>query len=133
MTEVKQGKDRRREPRTQIARPVYVEPADPQGERFEEVRTMRDISRCGFYFVTEKGSYWPGMQVHAIPTFGCFNIEFVGEVVRVEPLPAGEFGVAVRLLRVRDPIASPRTATRSTFLSFARADAPLRETHEQGF
>ncbi len=132
MTELVRGKERRREPRAQVARLVYVEPADQRGERFEEVRMMRDLSRNGFYFVTEKSSYWPGMQVHAIPAFGCFNLEYLGEVVRVEPLPAGEFGVAVRLLRVRDPIANPRTVARSIFHSFARVDAPPRATHNQG-
>src|SRR3972149_1335762 len=122
MTKLAQGKERRREPRAQIARPVYVEIADSHDEHFEELRTTRDLGRWGFYFVTEKGSYRPGMQVHAIPAFGCLNCEYEGEVVRVEQLPADEFGVAVRLLRVRDPIAGPHTVTRSTFDSFARAD-----------
>jgi len=125
MAELVPGKDRRREPRAQIARPVYVEPADPDGARFEEVHTTRDLSRSGFFFVTEKGSYRPGMQVHAIPSFGCLNLEYVGEVVRVEQLPEGGVGVAVRLLRVRDPIAGLRTAARSTFLTFSRADTSL--------
>jgi hypothetical protein len=125
MTKFAEGKERRREPRAQIARPVYVETADPDGEQFEEVRTTRDLGRWGFYFMTEKGSYRPGMQVHAIPAFGCLNCEYDGEVVRVERLPEGEFGVAVRLLCVRSAIAARKTVTRSTFDSFARAEAPL--------
>ena len=126
MDKLAQWEERRRESRAKIARPIYVEPADPHGERFEEVRTTRDISRYGFYFVTNKGSYWPGMQVHTISAFGCPSLEYVGEVVRVEQLPGGDFGVAVHLLRVRNPIADRHTATRSVFHSFARADAPLR-------
>jgi hypothetical protein len=125
MAERAQGKERRREHRAQIARPVYVETADPDGEQFEEVRTTKDLGRWGFYFVTQKDSYRPGMQVHAIPAFGCLNCEYEGEVVRVEQLPAGEFGVAVRLLCVRNAVSAPNTVTRSTFDSFARADAPL--------
>lgn len=126
MTELAKGKERRREPRAQIARPIYLEPADAHGERFEEVRTTRDLSRYGFYFVTNKGSYLPGMQVNTISAFGGLSLEYVGEVVRVEQLLGDEFGVAVHLLRVRNPIADERTATRSAFRSFARADAPLR-------
>jgi hypothetical protein len=110
MIKLAHGKERRREPRAQIARPVYVETAGPHDERFEELRTTRDLSRWGFYFVTEKGWYWPGMNVHAIPAFGFMNCEYEGEVVRVEQLSAGEFGVAVRLLCVRDPIAASNTA-----------------------
>jgi hypothetical protein len=131
MAELAQGKERRREPRAQIVRPVYVETADPEGEHFEELRSTRDLSRWGFYFVTEKRSYWPGMQVHAIPAFGCLNSEFDGEVVRVEQLPTGEFGIAVRLVCLRNPMAVLNTVVRSTFHSFARAHAPLEAAHEQ--
>jgi hypothetical protein len=131
MTKLEQRKERRREPRVQIARPVYLETADPHDEHFEDLRMTRDLSRWGFYFVTERGSYWPGMKVNAIPAYGCFNLEYECEVVRVEELPTGEFGVAVRLLCVRDPIAASNTFVRSTFHSFARADAPLQPAEEQ--
>jgi hypothetical protein len=125
MAKLAQGKERRREHRAQVARPVYVESTDPDGKQFEEVRTTRDLGRWGFYFVTEKSSYMPGMQVHAIPAFGCLNCEYEGEVVRVEQLPAGEFGIAVQLLCLRNAMSAPKTVTRSTFDSFARADVPL--------
>ena len=118
-------KERRREHRAKVARPVYVEAEDANGELFEELRTTRDLGRWGFYFVTENGSYHPGMQVHAIPAFGCLNSEYEGEVVRVEHLTTGEFGVAVRLLSVLNAAPARDTVTRSTFESFARADAPI--------
>ena len=130
MREPAKVKERRREPRARVARPVYVETTDPQGEHFEEIRTTRDLAHWGFYFVTEKGAYWPGMRVCAIPWFGCLNYEYEGQVVRVERLRAGEFGVAIRLLCVRDPIATPNTLARSTFHSFARAHAALQPAHE---
>ena len=82
-------KDRRREPRTRDARPVYVRLADPNGEQFEEVRTMRDFSRDGLYFLTEQSCYAAGMQLHVIPAFGSLNLEYVAEVVRVERTSAG--------------------------------------------
>jgi hypothetical protein len=67
---------------------------------------MDNFSESGFYFITHK-DYRPGMRLLAIPEFGCFNFEYEGEVVRVEALDCGEFGVAVRLLRIRSlPLAS---------------------------
>jgi hypothetical protein len=118
-------KERRREHRAKVARPVYLEAVSPNGELFEELRTTRDMGRWGFYFTTEKDSYRTGMAVRAIPAFGCLNSEYEGEVVRVEPLPTGEFGVAVRLLSVVNALPARDTVTRSTFESFARADAPV--------
>jgi len=114
--------DRRREPRVQSGRPVYVQPAEPGGEKFEELRTMKDFSRNGFYFITERESYQPGMQLHVIPAFGAFNLEYLGEVVRVEQLPFDEFGIAVRLLCVRNVTDKNRTATMTAFQAFALVD-----------
>jgi hypothetical protein len=115
--------DRRREPRVQVDRLVYVQPADSGGGHFEEVRSMRDLSRSGFYFTTERDSYRPGIQLHVVPAFGCLNLEYLGEVVRVEQLADGEFGVAVRLLHVENAVAGARSSTMSAFKAFARADS----------
>jgi hypothetical protein len=93
--------DRRRDTRARISRPVYVQPADSGGEHFAEVEIMKDFSRNGFYFTTERGSYSTRMRLYVTPSFGCLNLEFLGEVVRVERLAIGGYGVAVRLLRVR--------------------------------
>lgn len=84
---------------------------------------MRDLSRSGFYFTTERDSYQPGVQLHVVPAFGCLNLEYLGEVVRVEQLPFGEFGVAVRLIRVEKMVASNRSNTMATFEALARADS----------
>jgi hypothetical protein len=111
--------DRRREPRTRIARPVYVQPGDPNAERFEEVRTMTDFSRNGLYFITQRESYREGMQLRVTPAFGCFNLEYVGEVVRIERLPFGEYGIAVRLLRIGNSAVNESTATKAAFQTFA--------------
>jgi hypothetical protein len=111
--------DRRREPRTRIARPVYVQPGDPTAERFEEVRTMTDFSRNGLYFITQRESYCEGMQLRVTPAFGCFNLEYVGEVVRIERLPFGEYGIAVQLLRVGNSAVNASTTAKSAFQSFA--------------
>jgi hypothetical protein len=111
--------DRRRERRLQMGRPVYLQPADPADAHFEEVRTMVNFSRTGFYFLTHRASYREGMQLHAIPAFGCFNFEYVAEVVRIEKLPFGEYGIAVRLLRLGNSLVNSSTITKSAFQSFA--------------
>jgi hypothetical protein len=115
--------DRRREPRVQVDRLVYVQPANAESGHFEEVRSMRDLSRSGFYFTTERNSYRPGIELHVVPAFGCLNLEYLGEVVRVEQLPFGEYGVAVRLIRVEKMVASARSTTMARFEALARADS----------
>jgi hypothetical protein len=117
--------DRRGALRSQHGSLVYLQSAHLQGEQFEEIRTLRDHSESGFYFVTERTSYIPGMQLHVIPAVTSVNIEFVGEVVRVEALAAGEYGVAVKLLRTRDLTGNNHTAVRSAFQSLI---GPLAET-----
>jgi hypothetical protein len=97
--------DRRREPRTQIARPVYLRHIGPSDAPLEEVRTMTDFSRIGFYFITPRiESYHKGMQLYTIPALGCFNFEYISEVVRIEPLRYGEHGIAVELIRIGNPV-----------------------------
>jgi hypothetical protein len=115
--------ERRREPRVQVDRLVYVQHADSGDAYFEEVRSMRDLSRSGFYFTTDRDSYKAGTRLHVVPAFGCLNLEYLGEVVRVEQLPFGEFGVAVRLLHVESMAATSRSTTMSAFEAFARADS----------
>ncbi len=99
--------ERRREPRIQVDRLVYVQPADAESGYFEEIRSMRDLSRSGFYFTTERASYRKGVRLLVVPAFGSLNLEYLGEVVRVEKLESGELGVAVRLLRVETKAPNP--------------------------
>lgn len=112
--------ERRRVPRARMARPVYVRPADPSTAHFEEVRTMTNFSRIGFYFITNRSeSYREGMQLYVIPAFGCFNFEYIGEVVRIENLPSSEYGIAVRLLRMGSPAVNASTQTDPALQSFS--------------
>ena len=119
--------ERRREPRVQVDRLVYVQAADAERGHFEEVRNMRDLSRSGFYFMTERDSYQAGVQLHVIPAFGSLNLEYQGEVVRVENLPGGEFGVAVRLIRVQNMAGANRTQALSAFEAFTLAESSVLE------
>ena len=78
---------------------------------------MTDFSRSGFYFITQIRCYGEGMQLYVIPAFGCFNFEYLGEVVRIERLPFGQYGIAVRLLHLRNPrIGSPAVVANGTQL-----------------
>jgi hypothetical protein len=106
-------RDRRREPRTRSARLVHVRSADPSDYCFEEVLTMTDFSRTGIYFVTARiESYSHGMKLYVIPSFGCFNFEFLGEVVRIESLPFDRRGIAVQLLRICNPLLKSPTVAK---------------------
>jgi len=97
--------ERRMERRHKGPRQVWIQGTDAHGAAIEEVQIMRDYSRGGFYFVTSLHSYSAGMRLNVIPSFGSLNLEFVAEVVRVEPKPKMAYGVAVKLLHARDTIA----------------------------
>ena len=84
--------ERRREVRSTVERPVYVQQADFQGVQFEEVQTMSNHSYDGLYFKTESEAYARGMMLNVVPSFGNLNLEFVGEVVRIESLPGRKKG-----------------------------------------
>ena len=101
------GPERRRDRRHKGPRQVWIQTTDDRGKLFEEIQIMRDYSRGGFYFVSSLPCYRVGTRLHVIPSFGSLNLEFVAEVVRVEPRPRMTCGVAVKLLRARDSIAPP--------------------------
>lgn len=92
--------DARRSPRVKISEPVHLRPSDT--EYGEEVRTTLNASRDGLYFTTWAEHYYEGMRM--LVTFPyCswndrLNTQYLAEVLRVERLSAGNFGVAVRLL-----------------------------------
>jgi hypothetical protein len=86
---------------------------------------MRDFSRSGIYFMTERASFLPGMHLHVVPSFGGLNLEYLGEIVRVDSLPFGEFGIAVRLLRVENLVGDTRTAVMAAFEAFALAEGTV--------
>lgn len=97
--------ERRRERRHKGPRQVWIQGTDVHGKVIEEIQMMQDYSRGGFFFITSLHCYYLGMRLHVIPSFGSLNLEFVAEVVRVEPKPRMAYGVGVKLLHARDPIA----------------------------
>ena len=97
--------ERRRERRQKGPRQVWIQGTDVHGTAIEEIQIMQDYSRGGFFFVSSLHCYFVGMRLNVIPSFGSLNLEFVAEVVRVEPKPRMAYGVGVKLLHARDPIA----------------------------
>ena len=98
--------ERRTERRQKGPRQVWIQGTDANGNNIEEVQIMRDYSLGGFYFVSNLHCYSVGMHLNVIPSFGSLNLEFVAEVVRVEPRPKMAYGIGVKLLHARDPIAA---------------------------
>ncbi len=93
--------DKRRSRRAKIAKPLRVRPSEPRDEHFEDLPISVNASKEGIYFHTRRGNYYKGMRVFVTFPFSSahdpMNCEYVGEVVRVENLPNGRFGVALHL------------------------------------
>ena len=96
--------ERRSRCRVETCLPVNVRPSEGRYEPFEDVRTTLNVTSDSLYFTTRRQNYHPGMRLHV--TFPCspvpaaLNVDYVGEVVRVEDLGDGSHGVAIRLLTI---------------------------------
>ena len=91
--------DRRSDARIKISRSMLVRPSDPKYK--EEVQTTLNASRDGLYFTTRAKHYYVGMRLSVTlgyaPNDPCNSASF-GEVVRIERLKDGRFGIAVQIL-----------------------------------
>jgi hypothetical protein len=109
----------RRSYRAKIARPVCVRPSGPKDDHFEDLPVSVNASKEGIYFTSRRKSYYKGMRVFVTFPFSSphdpMNCEYVAEVVRVEELPNGKFGVAVSLKMSMDysGSASPGSVARA--------------------
>ena len=81
--------------------PQMVRVRPSQSNEFDEIQSTINSGREGVYFGTELIFYFKGMRL--LVTFpystelGAINQEYIGEVVRVDALPEGKFGIAVHL------------------------------------
>ena len=88
--------------RVKMSQPVRLISLGLRGESVEEIGTTSNVSRDGFYFLTELEHYQEDMRLHVTlpyhlpPDRG--NRDCVAQVVRVELFPDGRRSVAVRLL-----------------------------------
>jgi hypothetical protein len=97
-------KERRQTQREDLSEPVRVCPCDPQYP--DEVCTTLDVSRTGLYFATTAEHYYPGMNVIVTLNFRWddpVQREYIGDVVRLERLEDGRWGVAIRILMRYNP------------------------------
>jgi len=94
--------ERRRSRRIKIGQPAKIRPSDPNDAQFEDTNVTTNVSRDGIYFVSKIGTYSEGMRLYvAVPHHTPRNEqdrEYLGQVVRVDRLTEGRFGVAVQLL-----------------------------------
>jgi hypothetical protein len=91
-------RERRRARRVKISRPMLIRPSDPKYKK--EVQGSVNTSSNGFYFTTQAKHYYVGMRLSATlgytPNDPC-NSESFGEVVRIDRLEGGRFGIAVQI------------------------------------
>lgn len=93
--------NKRRHRRAKMARPMRVRPSGPDDIHFEDLPVSSNASKEGVYFTTRREGYYPGMRLFVTFPFSApndpMNSEYVAQVVRVDKLPNGKFGVAVQL------------------------------------
>jgi hypothetical protein len=97
-------KESRLTPRENLSEPVLVRPCD--SEYPEEICTSLNVSRSGMYLVSSSDHYYVGMTVIVMPNFGPddpMHREQIGDVVRMERLDEGKWGIAIRILMHNNP------------------------------
>lgn len=90
--------ERRESPRTNVFKPVRLQPLDPKYE--EEVRATLNVSRDGLYFRSWAEHYQIGMRLRVTFPYASVdlcNSEYLGEVLRVDELEDGSWGIALRI------------------------------------
>ena len=101
MLDIKRN-ERRRSRRIRIGQPLKVRPSDPHDAHFEETATTKNVSRDGIYFHTKNNTYREGMRLFVTLPYHFpsdpHDLEYLGQVARIENLPDGYRGIAVQLL-----------------------------------
>lgn len=94
-------RDLRRRGRAKLELPALLWPFEPKFRHLKEVRNVRNFTRDGLYFTTSMGHYFVGMKLLVIFPF-CRQAptlrDFLGRVVRIESLPDGTSGIALRFI-----------------------------------
>jgi hypothetical protein len=96
----------RRSPRVKSSQPIRVRPVDSRYP--EEACTTLDTSEDGLYFESAANHYYAGMEVyitHEANSGSPANREERGNVVRVQNLESGKFGVSIHIISaVQEPV-----------------------------
>jgi hypothetical protein len=91
--------ERRTNPRLSIAKPLLACTFGPEYK--EEVQTTSNTSGNGLYFETPSPHYYVGMLISVLVGYAPgtrYHSPSFGRVARIDRLPEGNFGVAVRIL-----------------------------------
>ena len=92
----------RRSPRLDIAQPLRVRPSGPVESNFEDTPASINVSKEGIFFRTRRPVYFKHMRLFVTFPFTSSTdprrAEYVAEVVRIENLPHGRFGIAIHLI-----------------------------------
>jgi hypothetical protein len=101
------NREQRRNPRARVSLSVRVRPMNPEDGQFEDVRVTMNASRTGLYFTTAQPHYRPRMQVLVAFPYGpagsSHDREDTAQVVRVDRLSSGRFGVALCFAKPASP------------------------------
>src|SRR5258706_13807586 len=89
--------DHRRTRRVKLARPMRVRSSEPRDDHFEDLPNSVNASKHGIYFVSKRTNYYKGMRVFVTFPYTSahdpMNSEYLADVVRLDTLPNGKFGV----------------------------------------
>jgi hypothetical protein len=114
MAQLPPAGERRSRRRARIYLPVYVRPTEGRYESFDDVRTTLNASSDSVYFTSWQQGYCRGMRVMVTfpfsPVPSALNVDYIGQVVRIDQLSDGRLGIAVFLLtiiHVRSQVPAP--------------------------
>jgi hypothetical protein len=88
--------------RAKLSRMLRVRPSEGDADPFEELPVSTNVSKHGIYFHTHLPNYRVGMRLFVTYPFtfvdDLMKSEYLAEVIRVDHLADGRFGIAIRLL-----------------------------------
>lgn len=91
----------RRRKRSKLSLPALLWPFEPKYRHQREIGKVTNFTRDGLYLITQRNHYFVGMKllvafpfVRRAPRLR----DFLGTVVRFEPLSNGSYGVAIRFI-----------------------------------
>ena len=94
--------ERRGSRRCKITQLMHIRPSDPEKEPFDDIRGSLSVSRSGVFFQSSEEKYEIGMRLFVTMPYtqdpSSMSHEYLGEVVRRDPLPNGLFGIGFKIL-----------------------------------
>jgi PilZ domain len=93
--------DKRRSRRIRIGQPMKIRVLDSK-DTFEELNITKNVAREGIFFISSLARYHEGMRLYVtVPHHNPRDPqdrEYLAQVVRLEKLDEGQYGVALQFL-----------------------------------